>query len=457
MLSQKLKICPTIKQHQVYEALKTKDEVFYGGAAGGGKSWVICESRLVNCYLHPGYRSYIGREELKRLMQSTYITWCKVCQFHKIPKNDWHLNGQYNYIEFKNESRIDLLDLKYQPSDPLYERLGSLEYSDGAIDEAGEVDFLAYDVLKSRIGRQLQDRIRPTTLLGGNPKKNWTYREFYKKWVNGSLESNKAFIQANYRDNPYTAEDYGKQLALIQDKVLKERLMFGNWEYEDDPTAMMKFEAINDLFTNTIENREDKYLIVDAARFGVDKIVYSIWKGLDWYKVIYKTKQATDETEEDIKTLAAEEQIPFSHILVDEDGIGGGHVDHLRGIKGFVANRVALLDPLTGKPENFKNIKAQCAYLLADKVNNHQMKVSFKDEKAKEWLIADLEQYKVKNPDTDNKKQIIGKDEMKEHLGRSPDFGDVALMRMWFELRKESDEKVRQPQPAYEPITEYGI
>ena len=117
-------INPTPKQHEAWEALKKYTNVLFGGGAGGGKSWWLCETRLVNCYLYPGYKSFIAREELKRLMASTYLTWCKVCAFHGIPKDEWFLNGQYSYIEFRNGSRIDLLDLKYLPSDPFYERFG---------------------------------------------------------------------------------------------------------------------------------------------------------------------------------------------------------------------------------------------------------------------------------------------------------------------------------------------
>jgi len=136
-----------------------------------------------------------------------------------VPKEDWTLKGQYSYIEFKNESRIDLLDLKFLPSDPLYERFGSLEYSDGAIEETGEIDFLAYDVLKTRIGRHLNKElgIRPTIALTGNPKKNWTYTTFYQPWKNGTLPANVKFIQALYGDNPYTATEYEVQLQSISD------------------------------------------------------------------------------------------------------------------------------------------------------------------------------------------------------------------------------------------------
>ena len=46
--------------------------------------------------------------------------------------------------------------------------------------------------------------------------------------------------------------------------------------------------------------------------------------------------------EQQIKDLAAQERIPYSHIIIDEDGVGGGVVDHLQGVKGFTANSVAI-------------------------------------------------------------------------------------------------------------------
>lgn len=455
---------PQPKQHLAYEALNDPliDTVFIGGGAGGGKSWFICESRLINCYRYPGYKSYIGREELKRLMQSTYLTWVKVCSYHNIPKDDWKLNGQYNYIEFRNGSRIDLLDLKYLPTDPMYERFGSLEYSDGAIEEAGEVEFLAYDVLKSRVGRHLNKQlgIKASTLISGNPKKNWTYIEFYKPFKNGTLPKNIVFIQSLYTDNEYTADEYGKQLSGIKDQATKQRLMFGNWEYDDDPATLINYDAITDLFTNTIAKSDDKYLVVDAARYGGDKIVYTRWEGLKVNKITYKQKQGTDRTEEDIKDIAKDEQIPFSHIIVDEDGVGGGIVDHLYGIKGFVANRrpFDVFDTKEMKmiPANYESLKAQCTYLLAEKVNKHEIAVECDDEKVKAWLIEELEQVKSKDADKDGKLKLVPKDEIKEIIGRSPDFADTLMMRMYFELDKPATE-LQKPykQPEWEAETSY--
>ena len=162
-------------------------------------------------------------------MSSTYITWIKVCKFHGIKQgdgfNEWKLNGQYHYIQFGNGSRIDLLDVKFLPSDPLFERFGSMEFTDGALEECGEIHYMAFDVLKSRVGRHKNDEfgVRGTLAMTGNPKKNWTYSTFYLPWKNGTLPPGYAFIQSLYTDNSYTYKDYEKNLSGIRDKELRER------------------------------------------------------------------------------------------------------------------------------------------------------------------------------------------------------------------------------------------
>ena len=221
-------IRPTIKQQLAWDKLLDDDTsyILFGGGAGSGKSWLICEWLLTNCYFYPGSKWFIGREELKRLMASTYVTWTKVCSHHKIPRSDWKLNGQHNYIEFKNGSRIDLLDVKHAPSDPMFERFGSTEYTGGALEEAGETHFGAFDVLKTRVGRHMNKEynLLPKIFSTCNPTKNWLYKVFYKPNKEGKLPEGYAFIQSLYHDNPHTAKEYEKQLASITDKATKQRL-----------------------------------------------------------------------------------------------------------------------------------------------------------------------------------------------------------------------------------------
>lgn len=429
---------PTEKQHVAYEALKdeTSKFVIFGGAAGGGKSWLACEWLMINCISYPRSRWFLARNELTRLMASTYITFTKVAHYHKV--KNWKLNGQYHYIEFDNGSRIDLLDVKKNPSDPFYERFGSTEYTGGVLEEAGEIDFLAFDVLKSRVGRHLNKdySIKPKILITCNPKKNWLYQYVYKPSVEGKLGQEYSFIQSLYNDNPYTAKEYQEQLSSIKDKTMKERLMFGNWEYENNPLALMNYDAILDLFTNTIDQYDQKFMTVDVARYGQDRSVITVWKGFECIEIRTYEKTGLDFLSQEVKELARVNQIPFSKIIIDEDGVGGGVVDILRGVRGFMANRTPFPNRFTGKPDNFKDLKTQCTYALADMVNSRKIAIKTGDEDLRQSLIEELEQIRSKEGVYDTKLQLESKEVIKELIGRSPDLSDAMMMRMYFELEQ---------------------
>jgi len=402
-------------------------------------SWLGNEWIIGSGYNFPGSRWFIGRKELKRLMQSTFITFLKVCKHYGIPQSDWHLNGVYNYIEFKNGSRIDLLDLRQLPSDPSYERFGSLEYTGGWIEEGGEVPFAAFDVLKTRIGRwrNREFNLSPKMLITCNPTKNWIYPTIYRPYKEKTLPKEYAFIQSLYGDNPYTAQDYGRMLAQITDKNTKERLMFGNWEYEDDPNALIEYDAIIDLFTNTVPESEDKFLTADIARYGQSKTVIYLWKGMNLYRIIVKESQGIDRTIDDIRDLLRNERIPYSHAIVDEEGVGGGVVDALK-IKGFVANSSPLENPITKERENYRNLKAQCGYMLAEAINKREISITAPiSENYKQQIIEELEQLRGKEVERDAPLQLKPKEEIMEIIGRSPDFSDAMLQRMYFFLKRE--------------------
>ena len=169
-----------VKQEQALKILinNDKEEFLYGGGAGGAKSWTGCVWLIFMCILYPSSKWFIGREELKRITESTLVTFFKVANQYKV--KDWNYNAQRHFIQFANGSRIDLLELKYKPSDPLYERFGSTEYTGGWIEEGGEINFGAYDVLRTRVGRHYNDKykVRAKIFITCNPKKNWLYNEF---------------------------------------------------------------------------------------------------------------------------------------------------------------------------------------------------------------------------------------------------------------------------------------
>lgn len=453
-----IKLTPTIKQDEAWQYLQDDHTKFigFGGGAGSGKSFWGVSWLITLAYLYPGSRTFIARNELKRLMNSTFITFKKACTYYGIPSTEWELDGKYNVIKFKNGSTIDLLDVAFKPTDSDYERFGSLEYTAGFGEELGEWHFDAFDILKSRIGRHNQFTIKgkeievPPKFFGGfNPSRNWIYRVFYQPWSQGKLAPEYAFVPALYKDNPYTAKLYGEQLAGITNEVNRARLMKGDWEYTDDINQLVSFDALQDMFTNSIVKGIEKYLVVDVARRGNDATVLSFWQGLELYKVEKYHKQTTDKTAQIIKDYSASENIPFSQIIIDEDGVGGGLVDQLRGVRGFTANSTPIptstqirskhrsLEGGFAVSTNYRNLKTQCAFKVAELINDHKISITapmIRDELMEELPLL----LKEKDADKENKLQLVPKDEVKESLGHSPDLGDTIIMRAWFELMSDT-------------------
>ena len=107
----------------------------------------------------------------------------------------------------------------------------------------------------------------------------------------------------------------------------KQRLLFGNWEYDDDPSALCDYESILNMFTNDFKTLSGKkYITCDVARLGSDKIVIGLWDGFR-VKIYSFNKKRITETYEFIDKLRKDNNIPVSNIPCDEDGVGGGLVD----------------------------------------------------------------------------------------------------------------------------------
>ncbi|MGE9616417.1 MAG: phage terminase large subunit [Solitalea-like symbiont of Acarus siro] len=407
-------------------------EVLYGGAAGGAKSWTGCVWLAFMSLAYPGTKWFIGRESLKRLRESTLITFFKVCKHYGILRDKhFKYNGQDHFIEFTNGSRIDLLDLRYLPSDPLYERYGSIEYTGGWIEEAGEINFGAYDTLKTRIGRHLNDKygILRKLFITCNPKKNWMYSIFYKPSLQGTLDKHMIYLPCLLNENPFIEKDYIKALQSTTDTIKKERLLKGNWDYEDNPNAICSYEAILNIFNNDLALKtQDKYLTADIARFGADKAIILVWQG---YVVIdYLSFDTSDITQlhAAIEHLRAKHNITKNRCIADEDGVGGGVVDTCR-ILGFVNNA----RPFNN--ENYQNLQTQCGYKLAEHINSGI--IGFEADispEEKERIAIELEQLQSWG-DGDGKLRLKPKEQIKADIGHSPDWRDALLMRTYFDYK----------------------
>lgn len=413
----------------------------YGGGAGGGKTWTGWEWLLWSSLAYPGIKSFVGRNELKRLRQTTLQTFFKVCKKYKVDDSIYRLNMQDNVIIFSNGSRIDLLDLQLLPRDPLYERFGSYEYTFGWLEEAGEIQFAAYDVLKSRIGRQLNDKYNlfPKLYLTCNPKRNWLYRLFYTPFKKGDLPGNTKFLQSLAKDNPKIDSSYIENLSQLTDVNLKMRLQFGDWEYDSDPAKIINSDQIQELFTNSWVEPGVKYISADVARYGSDKTVIGVWSGYQLIELEERAHSSVVETFQLIEHLRIKHKISRMNVVCDDDGVGGGVNDQGR-YRRFINNSASVKQQ--GNPTNYKNLADQCGFKAAEKINKGEMWINCPlSEKQKEDIINELEVIKRDNPDGD-KLCLLPKAQIKDLIGRSPDYWDMIKQRMFFDVSLRSNPKV---------------
>ncbi|WP_312084461.1 phage terminase large subunit [Epilithonimonas hominis] len=411
---------------------QTTNEVIYGGGAGGGKSLLGTYWILKMCYKYPGTRWLIGREKLKTLTETTLMTLFDVMKIIGITSDQYNYNQQKNIIVFSNGSQILLKDLFAYPSDPNFDELGSLEITGAFIDECGQLSKKAWDIVRSRIRFKLDENGLIPKMLGTcNPTKNWVYSEFYIHSTKKTLPENKVFLQSLVTDNPFISKHYIDNLEQLSE-IDKQRLLHGNWEYSNDPSTLIEFDRIIEAFDNQNAPTGTKYISADVARFGSDKTVIIVWNGLRAIKILSFPITSITDTVQIIQKNMRDHNIPARNVIADEDGLGSGVVDTLN-CKGFVNNSRALKE--NSQQVQYQNLKSQCYFHLAEKMNNGEIGIFTNDQSTKDSIIAELEQVKRHNIDKDGKLSVLPKEAVKTLLGRSPDFADALMMRMYFELQ----------------------
>ena len=372
----------------------------------------------------------MGRSKLKTLKETTLNTFFELSSKLKLT-DQYKYNDQNSTINWTNGSQILLKDLFSYPADPNFDSLGSLEITGAFIDECNQISYKAWQIVQSRIRYKLNEYgLMPKMLGTCNPSKNWVYSEFYNPYIKKELSNHRRFIQALPTDNPFLPKTYLESLLKL-DQASKERLYFGNWQYDNDPAKLIEFDKIQNCFTNDFVEGGEKYISADVARFGSDKMVIMVWDGFRVEEIFSMDKSSITDIAEKIKTLSRKYKIPLSNIIADEDGVGGGLVDILK-CNGFVNNARPLEED--GNSVQYQNLKTQCYYKLASLIQTDQIYINCDDMDVKNTIIEELEQVKRDKIDHDGKLKILPKEKVKELIGRSPDYSDALMMRMYFEI-----------------------
>lgn len=420
------------------------DSVAYGGGAFSGKTLLECYWLLLSCCAYPGTAWGLGRDTVSNLNKTTLVTMFKILRAEGfVSEKDYKYRGSsVNTIEFENESVIYLVHMAYKPSDPLYARFGGFELTGAAVDESAECKYQGIGILITRLGRRKNEdyNLVGKLLETFNPDKGHVNRRHYLPFKKGEEKESSRFIMALPSDNPHpSVKPWIEKTIREGHKETIERLIYGNFDFDDDPLLLVSNEAVNDMWSNSFVREGDSHIVCDASGKGRDDTIIKVYKGL--VVVDFHKEKISDEysIKANIIKLQRKWNCPNRRTIVDADGIGGKVVDIMPGVIRFNANK----SPAdTFEAGNFATFKDQCGFLLAHMINNNMIYYKIDAERDKT-----VEEYAVlKEIETANKpKKLMPKKGnqttpgMKEILGRSPDRMDCDLMRMYFELKPKRD------------------
>lgn len=438
-----------LKQIQALELLNdfTTSYIGFGGGARGGKSILIATDAILCAYAYPECQNMIGRKNLTTLWETTWKTVIRTLNnFGFIDRQDYIYNGIRHELTFENKSVLMAKNLELKPSDVEATEYGSLEILRGYIDQSEHVPIKIIEKVGERAGSHFTTSeygLKGKVFEAFNPSTSHTKRRYWTPYKTKTEKETRKFVRSLPADNPGRE---AKEWVLQKEKDYNDGTMSkkeyqkqikGNFDYDDNPDRLCEYDNIIALFSNNhIQKTVNKYITADIARLGSDYARIGVWEDMELIEVVSFPVSKTTDIQNTINALRSKHGIPAHQCIADEDGVGGGVVDNCN-IKGFVNNATPIKEDTGAKggSPQYKNLQTQCLYKLANEVNLNTIYISAElTQSEKDDIIEEVEQIQSFKTDDDGKLRCKPKKMIIESIGRSPDWRDMILMRIWFLL-----------------------
>lgn len=231
-MEEQLLFKPYPKQDEFIQACNSEKYtvLVYGGAMGGGKSYVAITYLILLCKIYPLSKWVIIRDSIPTMKKTALETFRKVC-----PSNFLEVfNHQDMTATFKNGSRIIFMAEDFQ-NDKDFDRFKGLEVNGFLLEQVEELQEGLLDICLIRAGRWRIDPMpKPIILATVNPTQNWVKKRIYEAYINNELPDDWFYLPATILDNPILAgdEQYMKNLTRL-DQMTYRRHIIGDWSAFD--------------------------------------------------------------------------------------------------------------------------------------------------------------------------------------------------------------------------------
>lgn len=282
--------------------------ILAGGAAGGGKSWLMSAWLILSCIRFPDIRAVVARKTLKALRESTVQTIRMILKnWGLVEDENYSFNNLEGSISFWNGSKILFLEMAEQPSDRDYNRFGSMEITCAAVDEISEISEKACEVLFSRIRYKVHETFKvPKMIMSTNPCLGWVRDRFVQDEDGNPVQckEGECYIPFTIDSNPDVAfrQTYMAALDKISDPSVKARLRYGNWDFVDtnEAAAYWNFDGAKHLVTNLREKVYNPLKpIISSWDFNVQPYMSTLSIQIDYeHKKVYVLEEILGKPEE---------------------------------------------------------------------------------------------------------------------------------------------------------------
>ncbi|MFV0352206.1 MAG: phage terminase large subunit, partial [Oscillospiraceae bacterium] len=268
----------TITQKQYSFIQAKQDEVLFGGAAGGGKSYGQLADALLYAVKYPGSKQLILRCTFPDLERSLILEHLAL-----YPQNMYRYGSTAHRGRFKNGSMIEF---GYCDAERDVYRYQGAEYDVIRFDELTHFTEEMYVYLISRLrgANDFPKQIKSTTNPGGIGHQ-WVKRRFVdpapaaKPFTVG--EGSRVFIPSFVQDNVFLMQkdpDYIKRLERL-DKKDRDALLHGSWELFEGQFFTEWNRKVHVAKPFIVPPHWRRYICMD---YGLD-IFACYWMALDAY------------------------------------------------------------------------------------------------------------------------------------------------------------------------------
>ena len=477
----------------------SSDITIFGGSRGGSKSFSLLMESLKDIY-NPYYNSILLRNEkddLLDLINTSYILYGQMGQYNKsISDMTWY---------FKNGGKLKFSYLA-DSYDDFKKRFQGKQYSFIGIDEITHCSYekFKYLITCTRNAYGIRNRFYGTC----NPDPDSWVRKFIDWWIgedglpiderDGIIRY--CFMEGDSPDSIYwgnTPEEvynqckhiidplwkdayeelgfnkvtmYVKSVTFIQGRLeenikliasdpnyaanlsqqneeQRARDLEGNWNFKATGDDLIKMSDMDRFYSASAQIEKGiRYVSADIAFEGGDFCVMWLWIDLH-IKDVFVMRENSANTETMFMAKLNEWGVREENVIYDYWGVG-------QAISGHVKRAVKFTG--TQKPEkqfenSYKNIKSQCAEMLAHYIQDGKisieprlldLKFSGKKGKYQKVALKDIlmkERKCIRHKDNSNIGgfELINKEGMIKAVGYSPDFFESLIYRMYFEINKK--------------------